>query len=100
MANALGFGGMGNKNQGFSGSTGGGQVQPLQLKMGQDGKLGLSTDGSGGLVNSALNYLKGAAAPAASNAFSNQAIGASTAMGGPAAAQAAGATGGAAAGGW
>lgn len=53
MATSLGFNGVGNKNQGFSGGTGGGSVQPLQLKMGANG-LQATTDGSGGF----LNYLK------------------------------------------
>jgi hypothetical protein len=52
MAVSLGFNGTGNKNQGFSGGTGGGAIQPkLQL----NGQGQLVTDGSGG----ALNYLQG-----------------------------------------
>lgn len=54
MATSLGFNGVGNKNQGFSGGTGGGQIQPLQLRAGPNG-VGVVNDGSGGI----LNYLQG-----------------------------------------
>ena len=58
MAVAMGFGGVGNKNQGFSGSTGGGAIQP-KLQLNSQGQL--TTDGSGGF----LNYLQGLLKPAA-----------------------------------
>jgi hypothetical protein len=51
MAIALGFG-QGNKNTPMAGSTGGGTV--MQPKVNANGQLGLTTDGTGGL----LNYLK------------------------------------------
>lgn len=81
MAIALGFG-QGNKNTPMAGSTGGGAVQPLQMKMNPNGQLGLTTDGSGGF----LNYLKGLVNPQQSAATGAAAAGA---LGGQAAAPAA-----------
>lgn len=74
MAVALGFG-QGNKNNPMAGTTGGGAIQ---AKVQPNGQLGLSTDGSGGM----LNYLKGLINPqqqSAASAVAPAAAGASTA---------------------
>jgi len=65
MATSFGFSGNMKPGAGPEGSTGGGSIQPkLQLKQNADGSLGVSTDGSGGM----LNYLGGLMKPAASSA--------------------------------